>query len=246
MLHRDRQIRRQTQQLVDAVLFAFSFWLAYQLRANPAIRDLFHLEPVHPFDSYSLIYLVLIPVAPLILELQGFYRRPFACGPRTTAWLLFKGCVVMGLVLILSLFLFRMLIARWVVFWFSFISFGVVFLKEELLRWAIRSKVAQAQYRRRVILVGIGPETDRMLAELKAKAADEVEVLATLDLDDGLVGRLVDLLHEHSVNGVILIAKHAYFGQVEEAIRACEIEGVEAWLVADFFRTQISRTSFDD
>jgi exopolysaccharide biosynthesis polyprenyl glycosylphosphotransferase len=29
-------------------------------------------------------------------------------------------------------------------------------------------------------------------------------------------------------------------------VRACEIEGVEAWLVADFFATQISRTSFDE
>jgi len=56
----------------------------------------------------------------------------------------------------------------------------------------------------------------------------------------------VELLHEHSVNGVILSAKHAYFEQIEAAIRACELEGVEAWLVADFFRAQFSRTSFDD
>jgi exopolysaccharide biosynthesis polyprenyl glycosylphosphotransferase len=54
------------------------------------------------------------------------------------------------------------------------------------------------------------------------------------------------MLHEHAVNGVILSAKHAYFEQVEAAIRACELEGVEAWLVADFFKTKISRTSFDD
>src|SRR5216117_3423611 len=52
--------------------------------------------------------------------------------------------------------------------------------------------------------------------------------------------------HEHSVNGVILSSKHSYFEQVEEVIRACELEGVEAWLIADFFKTQISRTSFDD
>ena len=112
--------------------------------------------------------------------------------------------------------------------------------------WARQRKVAQGHYRRRVILVGSGPETSRMLAELKAKAADEVEVLATLDLNEQPVEQLVELLHEHSVSGVILSAKHAYFEQVEAAIRACELEGVEAWLVADFFRTQISRTSFDD
>ena len=33
---------------------------------------------------------------------------------------------------------------------------------------------------------------------------------------------------------------------VEAAIRACELEGVEVWLVADFFSTQISRMSFDE
>jgi exopolysaccharide biosynthesis polyprenyl glycosylphosphotransferase len=33
---------------------------------------------------------------------------------------------------------------------------------------------------------------------------------------------------------------------VEKAIQACELEGVEAWLIADFFKTNISRTMFDD
>ena len=246
MFYRDRQIRRQTQQLLDAGLFALSFWLAYQLRANAVILDLFNLEPIYPFDSYSWLYLILIPMAPLILEAQGFYRRPLSCPSRRTAWLLFKGCALMSLVLVLTLFLFRTLMARWVVVWFGVLSFGVVFAKEALMQWARQSKLAQGQYRRRVILAGIGPETSRMWTELKAKSADEVEVLATLDLNQGSVDQLVELLHEHSVNGVILSAKHAYFEQVEEAIRACELEGVEAWLVADFFRTQISRTSFDD
>ena len=85
-----------------------------------------------------------------------------------------------------------------------------------------------------------------MEAELKAKSDEEVEILARLDLSETPVQRLVEMLHEHSVNGVILSARHAYFEQVEAAIRACELEGVEAWLVADFFKTQISRTSFDD
>jgi exopolysaccharide biosynthesis polyprenyl glycosylphosphotransferase len=53
-------------------------------------------------------------------------------------------------------------------------------------------------------------------------------------------------LHEHSVNGVILSAKHTLFGQVEKVIQACELEGVEVWLLADFFKTEISQTSLDE
>jgi exopolysaccharide biosynthesis polyprenyl glycosylphosphotransferase len=248
MLRRDRLIRMQIHQLMDACLFAFSFWLAYALRSNEDIIDLLGLPDWNtPFDAYVRLYLILIPAAPLILEGVGFYARSPFCARRVTAWMLFKACAFTTLGLVLTMFLFRMEpVARGVVVWFGFISFGLVFVKEEVLRWLASTKMAQAQYRRRVILVGASQETERMAAELNAKSDQEVEILARLDLSETPVSRLVEMLHEYSVNGVILSARHTYFEQVEAAIRACELEGVEAWLVADFFKTQISRTSFDD
>ncbi|MEI6779492.1 MAG: sugar transferase [Verrucomicrobiota bacterium] len=248
MLRRDRQIQMQIHQLMDVSLFAIGFWLAYELRANQDIIRMFRLlEWTEPFETYVPLYLVLIPATPLILEGQGFYGRPPFCSRWTVAWLLFKGCFFTSLGLVLAMFLFRMPpVARWVVIWFGFIAFGLVFAKEELLRWVASTKVAQAQYRRRVILVGASDETARMQVELESKSGAEVEILARLNLNETSVQHLVELLHEHSVNGVILSAKHAYFEQVEAAIRACELEGVEAWLVADFFKAQFSRTSFDD
>ena len=246
MLRRDRQIRMHVHQLTDAGLFAISFWLAYELRANPDIMDLFGLDEVLPFGAYLWLFFILTPVAPIVLEAQGFYSRPSLCPRRLTAWLLFKGCLFTSLGLILSLFLFKTLIARGGVVLFGFISFGLMFAKEALVRWARRSELGQAQYRRRFVLVGAAEDTHRMRGELASKMPDAAEVLAELVLDQASVGRLVELLHEHSVNGVILSARHASFEQVEAAIRACELEGVEAWLVAEFFRTQVSRTSFDD
>jgi exopolysaccharide biosynthesis polyprenyl glycosylphosphotransferase len=41
-------------------------------------------------------------------------------------------------------------------------------------------------------------------------------------------------------------ARHSQLDRVEGVIQLCEIEGVEAWLVADFFTTQIARASFDE
>ncbi len=246
MLQRDRKIRRQFHQLLDACLFALSFWLAYCLRSSPEILAAFNLDRIKPFEEYAVLYLILIPVAPLVLEAQGFYRRPLFGSRRTTAWMLFKACVMMSLGLVLSLFVFRLLIARWVVILFGCIGFVLVFAKEEFFRFLARSNVGREQYRRRFILVGSSEETAQMRAELASKLEEEVEIAAQLDLSQAQVPRLVGLLHEHSVSGVILSARHANFDQVEAAIRACELEGVEAWLVADFFRTQISRTSFDD
>lgn len=246
MLRRDRLIRMQIHQLMDACLFALAFWIAYLLRSSPGIIELFHLDEVSPFEAYVWLYLILIPAAPLLLEAQGFYSRPMLCTRRTTAWLLFKGCLFTTLGLILTLFLFHSGIARLVPVLFGVISFLLLFAKEEALRQAFRSELAQAQYRRRFLLIGSGEETANMRWELRTKSLEAMDVVAELDLNSTSIEGMVDLLHEHSVNGVIISAKRSFFDQVEAAVRACELEGIEVWLMADFFKTQISRTSFDD
>ncbi|HEY5480232.1 MAG TPA: sugar transferase, partial [Verrucomicrobiae bacterium] len=160
MLRRDRQIRMQIHQVMDACLFALGFWLAYKVRAHQDLIDLFGLrEWTVPFDTYVRLYLILIPAAPLILERLGFYGRSPFCARSLTAWILLKGCFFTTLALVLAMFLFHMPpVARGVVVWFGFISFGLVFVKEEALRRFASTKMAQAQYRRRVILVGASDE----------------------------------------------------------------------------------------
>ncbi len=246
MLRRDRIIRMQIHELLDACLFAVSFWLAWALRADPNVIDLFGLKEIRPFDQLVWLYLLLIPAAPMVLEAQGFYNRPLLCSRVTTAWILFKSCVLTSLGLILALFLLKVELARGVIILFGCVSFAMVFVKEELLQIAFQSSLAQAQYRRRFIIVGTGEETTRMRRELKAKAGDTIEIAAELDLNTAPVGHLVELLHEHSINGVVVSTKGGFFDQIEAVVRACELEGVEVWMVAEFFKTQISRTSFDD
>jgi len=246
MLRRDRQIRMQIHQLVDACLFAVSFWLAYELRANETVMVLLKLPPIDAFATYFWFYLVLIPAAPLILEAQGFYDRPMICPRRATLWPLFKGCFFTTVGLILAMYFFRRYPARWVPIWFGFISFGLVYLKEEVFLWVIKNKLASAQYRRRYILVGTREETMRLRGDLNARPEAGMEIVAELDLNETPLAKLLQMLHEYSVNGVILTARHTYFEQAEAVINACELEGIEAWVVADFFRTQISHASFDD
>ena len=114
------------------------------------------------------------------------------------------------------------------------------------MRSWMKSKMGQAQLKKRLILLGTKEETARLQAELEATPASGIEILAQLNLNETSIARLLELLHYHSANGVILSAKHTYFGQIEKAIQACELEGVETWLLADFFNTQLSRTTLDD
>jgi exopolysaccharide biosynthesis polyprenyl glycosylphosphotransferase len=247
MLRRYRQIRIQIQQLLDAVLFGVGFWLAYSLRASPQVGAWLKIDPnIPPFASFIWFYPFLILAAPLVLESQGFYDRPVFSPRRLTVWPLLKGCFLIALGLTLAFFFFRLYLPRWVTIWFGGVSFLLVLAKEEVLRLGFKARFTQAQLRRRVILVGLADDTARLRREIAARPEEGVDVSAELDLSQTPVVQLVELIHQHSVNGVILNARHAYFEQVEAAVRACEIEGVEVWLVADFFKTQISRASFDD
>lgn len=249
MLSRDRLIRMQIHELVDACLFALSFWLAYAIRSGSeaVLHDFgIQIRGVAPFADYVWLYVVLIPAAPMVLEAQGFYARPLFASRSRTAWILLKGCITISLGLVLALFVFKTDFARSVIPIFGAISFVLVFTKEEIVRRILASKLAQQQYRRRFVLVGSPEETERMRERVESSSEQTIEVLDQLDLDQQPVERLTQLLHEHSVNGVVISAKRAVFDRVEAAIRLCELEGVEVWLVADFFKTQISRTSFDE
>lgn len=248
MLQRDRQLRTQVYQLKDAALFALALWLAHYLRAMVGPEFLgWKFDLIQGFDQFVWLYLIIIPGAPLILESQGFYQRPVFSSSRETAWILFKGCALVTMGVILVIYLFRLTdLARGVIVLFGFISFAFVFLTEELLKAAYRSRFGENQIKKRIILIGATEDTQRMREDFHIRKQHDLDVLAELDLNQSSVADLVKLLHETSANSVIINARHTYFGQVERAIQACELEGVEACLVADFFKTHISQASFDD
>jgi exopolysaccharide biosynthesis polyprenyl glycosylphosphotransferase len=256
MLQRDRQIRTQVHQLADACLFAASFWLAYALRGNQTFTDWINLLlpagheldviPAEMFEKVWWLYFALVPAAPLVLESQGFYNRPAVNSRKALIWPLLRASILVTIGIVLLMFYFKEPAPRGVSFIFILLSWALVWLKEEVLRAAVRSSIARAQYKRRIIVAGSPVENNRLRQMLKSQAGDEFEIVAEFNLAESAMSHLIELLHESSASSVLVSAKHANFERVENVIRLCETEGVEAWLVADFFATQIARASFDE
>jgi exopolysaccharide biosynthesis polyprenyl glycosylphosphotransferase len=249
MLQRDRQIRTQISQMADAFLVAVSFWLAFVLRASPQIAAWLGADQISgdALNKDAFLIPVAMISAAFLLESQGFYSLPMLCPRRAILWPLFKGCALTTIVLILANFLFQrnLIPSRIVMTFFGCISFALIYCKEEVMRMAFKSRFGQGQFKRRFILAGMENETARMCQELEGRKDETVAVIAQFNLADP-IPQLVQMLHDHAANGVILSGKHTYFEQIENVIRVCELEGVEVWLLADFFTTQISRTSFDE
>ena len=248
MLHRDRQVRLQVYQFIDGGLFALGLYLGWLIRYNWVGLPFLGFDPVdaiRDFDHYFWLFLVVIPATPLILEWQGYYERPVFAPRRMVVWQLGKACAIAAMFLVLIDFMLRLNGARGVYVLFGVCSFILMMAKGELFRWAYSSKLGQAQFIRRIVLVGT-KEDNQQLRKSVASGLREMEIVGEFDLNEAPLESLVAFLHEHSVNTVILNARHTVLGQIEAAIHACELEGIEAWLLADFFKTQISRTSMDD
>jgi exopolysaccharide biosynthesis polyprenyl glycosylphosphotransferase len=262
MLLRDRQFRVQVNQLIDGCLFALGLWLAWGIRyywtpfgpkgvaavfGPQGVAAIFGpkgVDPIAPFGEYLWLFLVVIPMSPLVLEWQGFYERLIFSPVKQMAWQLAKACTICAVGLILIDFMLKREAARGVFVLFGFCSFGLMFFKEEMVRLAYRTKLGQAKFKRRVILAGAVQDTRRLLADI-GKRMEELEVVGEFDLNASPIEDLVAALHEHAINAVVIAARQTLFDRVEKAIRACELEGIECWLLADFFQTQISETSLD-
>ncbi|MCX6903711.1 MAG: sugar transferase [Verrucomicrobia bacterium] len=247
MLRRNRQLRTQLSKVSDGGLFCLALWVAHFLRSS-LFQNLPELEhrTVEPFYQFLWLWLIIFPGTPLILEWQGFYERPLLPRRSDTAWVLFRSSLLVTIGVILAMFPLKLALARSVIILFGLTSFALALLREELMRGLFRLRMTQPQWRQRVILVGDAADNARSRQELLASTEEGLDPVAEFDLNAQGPGVLIELLHQHSANGVIIQGRHSNLGQIEEVIRICELEGVEAWLVADFFKTRISRKNVDE
>jgi exopolysaccharide biosynthesis polyprenyl glycosylphosphotransferase len=242
MLLRDSEFRVKVNMVMDGIVFALGLWLAWAIRSY---WTRFGADAIAPFkQEYLWLFLVVIPMTPLVLEWHGFYERPFSCPVPQMAWQLARACAISAVGLILMEFMLKKEAARAVFVLFGFCSFGLMVLKEELVRVAYKTKLGQARFKRRIIVAGAAEDIGRLVADI-ASLTEELEVVEQFDLNSSPIEDLVASLHEHSINAVVITARHTFFDRVESVIRACELEGVETWLLADFFETEISETSLD-
>jgi exopolysaccharide biosynthesis polyprenyl glycosylphosphotransferase len=185
-----------------------------------------------------------------VLELQGFYQRALFHSRRQTLWQVAKAAAWIALAVITALFFGKTEGARGVLVLFGPMAIALMLLKEELLRHWNRARLSGNVSHRRVILMGSSAspseETLRLEKKLTLGGLGDLQVIARVNLDTTSPSQLAELLHDTSANAVVVSPRQALFAHIEQAIQICELEGVEVWLLADFFQTRRSQAIADD
>ena len=244
MTGRKQEFNLQLFQIVDALLLAFAFWLAYVLRLEG--QRWFPLDSIGAFSDHQWMVFILMPFGPILLELQGYYSNPlqktFAksltqmAGASIWLALIIAGCVI---------FFHLQVPSRAILPLFAGTATTLLFLRERVSISFFRSRTRSGTHREPVLLAGRPSDIKRLRQKLTPTQLIEMDIVGEINIEQQPVSALIDAMHKHSVNQVIFAGGHSNMEQLQQAIGACEIEGVEAWLVADFIKTAIAKPTFD-
>lgn len=231
--------------MIDAFLLALALGAGHALRFYGT--EWFHLaNPIGPFSEYQWLLIVVMPFGPILLEIQGFYRSPLL----KTAWQSFVQVIraMIGLSIIVSgcvIFLRLPLGNCSAPLLFIAIGTVVLVIKERLTAAILRRRALRGELRERVLLAGVPQDIAALEESLTPDQRMLMEVAERIDIEKQPTSDLVSAMHRHSVARVIFAAGHGQLNRVEQAIGACEMEGVPAWLVANFIQTAIAKPDFD-
>jgi exopolysaccharide biosynthesis polyprenyl glycosylphosphotransferase len=243
---RRHHIHTKLNQVLDGALLGVVFWLSHVLRYGLGQR-VESVGPIATFEHFLWLLAVIVLVSPIVLEFQGFYNHPLRKQRHESARQVFRSLLWMALIFGACVVFFKWTSESRAVL-LMFIAFGGLALlaKVEIVKWRLSRRCREEGHKERIVLAGASADMAAVLAGMPTEQRMAVEVVDRIDLSERPVSDLAKCFREKAIERVVFAADHVHFRVVEEAIQICEIEGVEAWLAADFMRTTISRLNVEE
>ena len=247
MKGRKQQIHLELLQLVDSLLILAAIWVARLLRELLASYGYLEkgLLGTSLTDIFWLLFIV-VPFGPIVLERYGFYDHPLHKRRWESVKQMFQSLLVIG-VAVGTVAIFGKLdpSSRLALAGSVPIAGFLLLARESITKYYLRRKLKEGARIETVVFAGSIADIEAMRAKLPQHILAEWRIAEVFDLTNRPVNELSEIIHEHSVARVVFAAAHTSFDRVQEAVRACEVEGVEAWIFANFLQTSIARPTFD-
>ena len=270
MLKEKSFILGKLSMLIDAGLIALSYWLAFFLwwflhridfdvvifgqRVLPLYKNF-----TATFSQFSWFLVLLVPLFPLLCDMNGLYRS-IGFKSRNEIALELARSIFVGFfaVIFISYISQYRNISRPLLIGFCGISFFLIFLKEMLIVEYVEYTRKKGRNFRFVVIVGIGEIARKAItlvhdnpkwgfkilgSVVPPYMKDEKEVNGYSNL--GIYDDMAEVLRVHQPDIALFAVDKRYIAEAEVAIYACETQGVDTWMIPDFFDIKIAKIGFD-
>ncbi len=245
MLTRKQEISLQVNQIADGLILVLALYAGYALRSYQII-DFDLLPAIPPFEGFLWMFFLIALFGPLLLEMQGFYQYPLEKSLRRSLGQISYAAVWLGLILGGCVIFLKLSIPSRSAF-LLFLALAPLGLlaREAVFRVLYLRRLRRGAQGERIILAGQPQRMAEAIAELSPVQRLEIDVAERVDLEKHSVASLVEAMHRQNVGRVVLAFDTHATDRLQNAIAACETEGVEAWVLADYFRASIARPAYD-
>lgn len=245
MSGRKQEINLQLQQIIDGLLLLVTFWSAFALRYYGTEWFGWKYE-IGPLADFRWMIFVIVPFTPFILELQGFYQNPLQKSLKKSLMQMLRAAFWVCLLIAGCVIFFRLAVpSRAVLLIFAALAAIVLLTRVQIMVLCLKNKMRSGSLRENVLLAGAAPDMQRLRDSLTPDQLLEMKIVEEFNLEKEPLPALIETLHLHSVSRVIFAGAHSRMDRLQEAISACETEGVEAWLDASFIKTSIAQPGFE-
>jgi exopolysaccharide biosynthesis polyprenyl glycosylphosphotransferase len=226
MLARKRQIRVRLLQCLDGLLFALALLIAYNLRSSFPWWLLPELETL---EKYLILAPLVIILGPLCLASQGFYDGgQLQRSSGGTMLGILRAMAFMILALVTILFITREQFARSVILLVGMLGGVFVFIRHEIFGWLEASYTGVEKLRS--VWLGIPAEIETLRSAMSSSERESLSIVADMDPREASTNSLTALLHEKSINLVVVSLAGLDRERLQPFLQACEQEGIEVLL----------------
>ncbi len=232
---------------MDAFLLGLALYGAHAFRAGAAQWDSTSFPSIRPIQAFYPLFVFVLGVGPFILDARKIYRFSLLHQHRDFLIRLAQGLFWIVVLMTFLIYVLRLGdLARGVVLLFAFFAFGLIGIRhiasQTLFDFYFHGRKAPPG----VLLVGEPSSIDQFRRRIESQREIRMSVLGTISRLDQLEQDVAEWLHRAPITSVIFSVPHTAFEEIQKAIHVCEMEGVEAWIIADHLQSNLSPPVFEN
>ena len=257
-------------KLIDAISILIAFILSYfftvWLRNIYGLGEMAYaiapnLQGFLFFSKKNIIHIVLfIPIWLIFLSLQDAYKdiqiRPFS----KELIIILKSGIFASLTLGSLIFIFKMtLTSRLFIGIYSVLSMCLIIIAKILLNKFFGYIHNKGYNQINLLIVGTGKRAREFIKVVKSHSNWGLRIVGLIDDEHGMFGKEIDgfrvlgriqdisfILHRKVIDRVIFVVPRLWLNRIDEAILACEREGISTSISMDLYNLRIAKVHQTD
>ncbi len=257
-------------KLIDMGVILFAFFVSYFVSFY--IRDLFELGEMafavsqdlegflHFFQNTAVLWVIYIPAYVLVLSMQGMYQDIRTRRFLTMTATIIKTSLISLLILGTEIFLFKMTLTSRLFIGTYIVITAIFLIIEKVLLSYILDYMHKLGYNQiNLLIVGTGKRARQFIRTVKKHSNWGLNIVGLIDDDHGMFGKEIEgyrvlgriqdipfIIHRKVIDRVIFVVPRLWLNRIDEAILACEREGIATSISMDLYNLRIAKVRQTD